>query len=78
MGVHARPSASIVERTQKYLSKMRIYKDQESCDCKSIMEIMMLAIECGQEITIVVDGEDEKQALGDLTQLIESGFAESY
>lgn len=78
MGIHARPSASIVERTQKYKSKIRIYKDQESCDCKSIMEIMRLAVECGEEITIVVDGEDEQQALDDLAQLIESGFAESY
>jgi phosphocarrier protein len=78
MGVHARPSASIVERTQKYKSKIRIQKDQESCDCKSIMEIMFLAIEYGEEITIVVDGEDEQRAMDDLTQLIESGFEESY
>ena len=75
-GLHARPAAVLVQTASKFKSKIKIIKDSQEVDGKSIMGLMTLAASAGSTITLVADGEDEAKALQALEQLIEGGFGE--
>jgi len=59
LGIHARPSALIVQTAGKFASEIRLIRDELEVNGKSIMGVMMLAAEMGAEITIRVWGDDE-------------------
>jgi len=60
LGIHARPSALIVQTAGKFASEVRLIRDELEVNGKSIMGVMMLAAEMGAEITIRTWGEDEE------------------
>ena len=72
-GLHARPAARIVRLASSFASEIEIMKDGVGVNAKSIMGVMMLAAECGSQITIRADAE---QALSALAELVASGFGE--
>ena len=76
LGLHARPAAQLVQTANKFKSRIKIFKDDQEVDGKSIMGIMTLAACCGATLRIVVDGEDEISAIQELSKLFESGFGE--
>jgi phosphocarrier protein len=76
LGLHARPAAMMVQTAARFKSKIKIVRDDQEVDGKSIMGLMTLAACCGAEIRIVTDGEDEVDALNTLVQLVENGFGE--
>jgi len=75
-GLHARPAARIVRLASRFDSDIEILKDGIAVNCKSIMGVMMLAAECGSQITIRAKGPDAEQAVEALAQLVASGFGE--
>jgi phosphocarrier protein HPr len=76
LGLHARPAALLVQTAGKFKSKVKIIKDEQEVDGKSIMGLMTLAAAAGSSLKIITDGEDEKDALDCLGSLVESGFGE--
>ena len=76
MGLHARPAALFVETASRYSADVWLSKDGVEVSGKSIMGILMLAAECGNEIEIKVNGKDEEEALDELTDLLEGRFNE--
>ncbi len=76
LGLHARPAALLVKTAAKFKSDVFIGRDNHEVNGKSIMGVMMLAAEKGSELTITVKGEDEKEAIRALTELIDSKFNE--
>ena len=75
-GLHARPAAVIVQTASKFKARIKIVKDNQEVDGKSIMGLMTLAANAGSTIILRADGEDEMQALDELVRIIESGFGE--
>jgi len=75
-GLHARPSASFVQTASRYRSEIKVEKDGQVADGKSIMDLMMLAAAPGTNITINAQGEDALEALEALGTLIEGCFGE--
>jgi phosphocarrier protein HPr len=75
-GLHARPAAQFVKIAGKYTSEIKVIKDGLEVNGKSIMGIMMLAAEPGSEIVISIDGNDEKNAMEALRDLIDNKFYE--
>jgi phosphocarrier protein len=75
-GVHARPAAEIVKTAGRFASDITIVRDDLEVNGKSIMGVMMLAAECGAEVTLRATGPDEDAALDALTALISSRFGE--
>lgn len=75
-GIHARPASIFVKTASQFKSNITVYKDNKSGSAKSIISILGLGITKGTEIKITADGEDEKEALAALVQLIESKFDE--
>jgi phosphocarrier protein HPr len=75
-GLHARPAARIVRMASAFAAEITLSKDGMDVNAKSIMGVMMLAAECGSEITIRADGPDAEQAVQALAELVANGFGE--
>lgn len=76
LGLHARPAAQLVQAATRFKSRIKIFKDDQEVDGKSIMGIMTLAACCGATLRLMIEGEDEVPAMEELSKLIESGFGE--
>lgn len=76
MGLHARPASMFVEQASQFDSDVTIIKDGIDVNGKSIMGILMLAAEFKDEVTLKVDGPDEKEAMKTFTALLEGKFNE--
>lgn len=76
LGLHARPAAMLVQTAARFKAKIRIIKEDQEVDGKSIMGIMTLAAGHGVTLGFIVEGEDEVQASAALRELIERGFGE--
>lgn len=75
-GLHARPAAEIVKTASKFASDIIIVRDELEVNGKSIMGVMMLAAECGAEVTLRASGPDESDAVEAIAKLISSKFGE--
>ncbi len=75
-GLHARPAAEIVKTASKFTSDIIIVRDELEVNGKSIMGVMMLAAECGAEVTLRASGPDESAAVEAIAKLISSKFGE--
>ena len=74
LGIHARPAALLVQAAAKFTSEITLEKDGLAINGKSIMGVMMLAAEVGSVITVRVEGEDARDALDRIAEMIESKF----
>ena len=72
LGLHARPASLFVESTKKFKSKILITKDGKTVDAKSIISVLTLAVEKGDEIEITCEGEDAEEASQVLKNLLEN------
>ena len=76
LGLHARAAASLVQLAGTFSAEIMITKEKLTINCKSIMGVLMLAAAQNSAIVVEVVGEDEKEALAALENLIENGFGE--
>ena len=77
LGLHARASAKLVARANRYSSEIFIKRNNQTVNGKSILGVMMLAATQNTEIVLIIDGDDENQALEDLISLISDRFGET-
>jgi len=75
-GIHARPSAILVQATKNFKSNIFFVKGEYKINAKSIMGIITLGAGYGSEITLIADGEDEEYAVEVLEKIFESKFEE--
>ena len=76
MGLHARPSTQIAQAASQFTSDIQISKDGLSVDAKSVLELLMLAAECGSELVVSADGDDAQAAVEELVALVDGRFGE--
>jgi phosphotransferase system HPr (HPr) family protein len=74
LGIHARPSALIVQSAAKFAAEITLVKDGLEVNGKSIMGVMMLAAETGAGILVRAEGTDEQDAADKMADVIESKF----
>ncbi|MCL2599681.1 MAG: HPr family phosphocarrier protein [Treponema sp.] len=75
-GVHARPSALIVQATKNFKCSIHFERGTERINAKSIMGVITLGASYGTAIKMIADGEDEQEAIDILANLFESKFEE--
>ena len=75
-GLHARPSQMLVMTAHKFACHITVRIGDQEADCKSILELMMLASPVGTELTFSAEGSDAKEAVAALCALVVSGFGE--
>lgn len=76
LGLHARASALLVKTASRFLSDIKVEREDIEVNGKSIMGIMMLAASKGCVIRVKVEGDDEEEAMSALGELIRDGFGE--
>lgn len=76
-GLHARPSSELVKLASSFESDFFIEMYGYRINGKSILGIMTLAAEEGAEMTLIVDGPDEQEALEAISNLIDNKFKTS-
>jgi phosphocarrier protein HPr len=76
LGMHARAAAKFVHLASRFQSRVRVARDTDEMDGKSIMGLLLLAAARGTTITISADGADESEAIAALCELVEAGFGE--
>ena len=73
-GVHARPAAMFVKLANRFPCEIIVRKGDTDINGKSIMGLMMLALTRGTTITVIAEGQKEKEAVNSLTRLVEDNF----
>lgn len=71
-GLGARSVAVFVQIACQYDSKVFVEYDNKKVNAKSIMGMMTLSLRAGEELTVVVDGEDEEAAVKDIEEFLSS------
>jgi phosphocarrier protein HPr len=75
-GLHARASAKFVKLASGFDAEVRVSKDGQTVDARSIMGLMMLAAGPGCCVEIEADGPDAQPALDALQALVAARFDE--
>ncbi|MBQ6005911.1 MAG: HPr family phosphocarrier protein [Selenomonadaceae bacterium] len=75
-GIYDRPAAILVQKACSFTSKIQFKAKGKVIDAKSILMIMAMGLRCGDEVTILAEGSDARQAVDTLIALIDSGFGE--
>lgn len=73
-GIHARPAGELVKAAKQFASTIKPTKDGKSGDCKKIFTVMGLAVKCGQEVTVTIEGEDEEAAFASISQFLKDNM----
>ena len=76
LGLHARAAVKFVNLANRFASSVRIEKDGNEIDGKSILGILTLAAVQGSDIGLIISGKDEQAALEALVSLIKDRFNE--
>ncbi len=73
VGLHARPAALFVQTAQKFKSNIIVIntKNDQSANAKSILEVLALGADYGDEIIIQASGPDEEDAVKELLDLLD-------
>ena len=76
LGMHARAAVKFVQLANKYRSEVKVLKDGQEANGKSIMGLLTLVAAHGVVMTLVCEGDDARVAVDALAELVEAGFGE--
>lgn len=71
-GIHARPASALVGSLSKFKSDITMEFKGKKVNLKSILGVMSLGVSSGSTVTIAADGEDEEQAIAQITEVMKS------
>jgi phosphocarrier protein HPr len=75
-GLHARPAKIFAMAAAASAAEVVVEKDGRKVNGKSVLSVLTLGCEQGDEIVIRTTGESADDALRDLVELVESGLGE--
>ena len=75
-GLHLRPAGILCKAALKYQSTGKFQFGHSTANAKSVLSVLGACVKSGDEITFICEGPDEKRALADMVQLVESGLGE--
>lgn len=76
LGLHTRPATVIVQSLRNSKSQVFFTYKKETVNAKSILSILMLAVQKNASLTITVEGVDAKATMDNLVAIFESQFGE--
>jgi phosphocarrier protein HPr len=75
-GLHARASAKFVKLAATFDAEVRVSREGQTVDARSIMGLMMLAAATGCTIDIEAEGDQAEAAIEALAALVAARFDE--
>jgi phosphocarrier protein NPr len=76
LGLHARAATQLVQLANQFDAKIVLKKEDKEADANSVLGLMMLESHQGEQVTVVVDGDDAPAAMAAIEQLIAGKFNE--
>jgi phosphotransferase system HPr (HPr) family protein len=78
LGLHARAAAQLVRLAGTFKSRVKLKRHDNSveADAKSILSVLTLAAGKGTDLSLSVDGADEKEAFDAIKDIFAKGFGE--
>jgi len=67
-GLHARPATALIKLAKNYKSTISLQKGGKTIKLSSMLNLLSLAIKGGETVTLIVDGDDENEAVATLGQ----------
>ncbi|MCI8852676.1 MAG: HPr family phosphocarrier protein [Lachnospiraceae bacterium] len=71
-GLEARPVALLVQVASQYESSIYVESNEKKVNAKSIMGMMTLGLSAGEEVVVLADGNDEKEAIENIEKYLSS------
>ena len=75
-GLHLRPAGNLCREAMKYKCRVTFRYGKNEANAKSVLSVLGACIKCGDEITLVCEGEDEQEALAALSEYVKGGLGE--
>ena len=75
-GLHLRPAGNLCNNAIQYQSNISFDYQGGNANAKSVLSVLGACVKCGDEITLICEGEDEEEALKALVDAIENGLGE--
>lgn len=75
-GLHLKPATTLCTEAIKYESSVTLVAGNIRTNAKSVLNVLGAGIRCNTTVELVCEGEDEKEALENIGQLIENSFGE--
>ena len=75
-GLEARPVAMLVQVASQYESEIYVESGRKKVNAKSIMGMMTLGLDNGEEVTVTANGKDESKAMDGVEKYLSSPSAE--
>jgi len=69
-GLEARPVAVLVQVASQFDSNIYVESDDRKVNAKSIMGMMALGLDAGDEVIVSADGDDESNAMADIEKFL--------
>jgi phosphocarrier protein HPr len=76
LGMHARAAVKFVQMANQFRCEVKVIKDGNEANGKSIMGLLTLVAAAGSTMTIVCEGDDAERAVSALGVLVDEGFGE--
>jgi phosphotransferase system HPr (HPr) family protein len=70
-GLHARPAAIFVQNAKGFQCQITLSKNEKTANAKSILSVLTLGAEQGDQIVLKADGDDAASAIDRLVSLLE-------
>ena len=74
-GLEARPVAILVQVASRYESTVYLETCGKKVNAKSIMGMMSLGLDLGEEVTVIADGTDEAAAVDNIEKYLNGDVA---
>ncbi len=74
LGLHLRPAEMFARIAKKFDATIEVIKEGQRVDAKSILDVLTLGAEQGQELLLEAAGPEAQDALDALAELAESEF----
>ena len=75
-GLEARPVAQLIQVASQFNSEIYVEIGKKRVNAKSIMGMMTLGLDNGEEVTVTANGKDESEAMDGVEKYLSSPFAE--
>lgn len=73
-GLHTRPATAFVTEASRFKSEIFLEYKGVRVNAKSILGLLVLAVEPGASLTLLADGPDEEEAIAALALLTQNKF----
>jgi len=78
LGLHFRPADRFVGWAKRFTADIRVHRDGRAANGKSILDLAMLAAECGTRLELEARGPDADAAIAALADLVAARFHEGH